>query len=176
MKALAVKNDHNLLVDVKQNISLLGLVRNFPLPDNYSDMWTFIPCALLFFAPMFRKNQYQHIAFRETILSSALICICILSTSTEAYGYIIAMVGVAIWYTAAPWKRGKWAIALMVFAFILTSLTSTDLFPKHFRMVTLVRYALKALPVTLIWFVEMWELLTKDYAVKIEENTLTSNP
>ena len=43
-------------------------------------------------------------------------------------------------------------------------------------MVTLVRYALKALPVTLIWFVEMWELLTKDYAVKIEENTLTSNP
>ena len=88
----------------------------------------------------------------------------------------IAMVGVAIWYTAAPWKRGKWAIALMVFAFILTSLTSTDLFPKHFRMVTLVRYALKALPVTLIWFVEMWELLTKDYAVKIEENTLTSNP
>ena len=176
MKALAAKNAHNLLVDVKQNISLLGLVRNFPLPDNYSDMWTFIPCALLFFAPMFRKNQYQHIAFRETILSSALICICILSTSTEAYGYIIAMVGVAIWYTAAPWKRGKWAIALMVFAFILTSLTSTDLFPKHFRMVTLVRYALKALPVTLIWFVEMWELLTKDYAVKVEDNTLTSNP
>ena len=30
MKALAVKNDHNLLLDVKQNISLLGLVRNFP--------------------------------------------------------------------------------------------------------------------------------------------------
>jgi hypothetical protein len=27
----------------------------------------------------------------------------------------------------------------------------------------MVRYALKALPVTLIWFVEMWELLTHDY-------------
>jgi hypothetical protein len=163
MKALAVKNDHNLLFETKQNISLLGLVRNFSGCTTYSDIWVFAPCALLFFAPMLRTKQYRYIAFRETMLSSALICICILSTSTEAYGYIIAMLGVAIWYTAAPWKRGKWAIALMVFAFVLTSLTSTDIFPKDFRMVIMPRYALKALPVSLIWFVEMWELLTRDY-------------
>ena len=54
-------------------------------------------------------------------------------------------------------------LALMVFALILTSLSSTDLFPREFRKVIMVRYALKALPVTLIWFVEMWELLTHDY-------------
>lgn len=163
MKALAVKNDHNLLFETKQNISLLGLVRNFSGCTTYSDIWVFAPCALLFFAPMLRTKQYRYIAFRETMLSSTLICICILSTSTEAYGYIIAMLGVVIWYTAAPWKRGKWAIALMVFAFVLTSLTSTDIFPKDFRMVIMPRYALKALPVSLIWFVEMWELLTRDY-------------
>ena len=164
MKALMSKNEHNLLVDTRQNLSLLGFARNvLTFIPNYSDLWVFAPCALLFAAPLLRFGQYKHIAFRETMLASSLICICILSTSTEQSGYIIAMIGVAIWFTAAPWKRGWWAVSLMAFALVLTSFSSTDIFPRDFRMGFMVQYAVKALPVSIIWFVMNWELLTRDY-------------
>ena len=55
------------------------------------------------------------------------------------------------------------SIRLMVFALVLTSFSSTDLFPHDFRMGFLVQYAVKALPVSIIWFVMNWELLTRDY-------------
>jgi len=165
MKALMAKNELNLLVETRQNLSLLGFVRNLGLfAPNYSDLWVFAPCALLFAIPLLRFSQYKHIAFRETMLASSLICICILSTSTEQSGYIIAMIGVAIWFTAAPWKRGWWEVALMVFALVMTSFSSTDIFPRDFRKGFMVHYAVKALPVSIIWFVQQWKLLTHDYA------------
>ncbi|MBQ9364114.1 MAG: hypothetical protein IJT97_11985, partial [Bacteroidaceae bacterium] len=83
---------------------------------------------------------------------------------TESYGHIISMLGVAIWYTAAPWQRSKWDIALMVFAFILTSMSPSDLFPAYLRKTYVIPYSLKALPITVVWFKLCYEMLTKDYA------------
>ena len=69
-----------------------------------------------------------------------------------------------IWYVAVPWKRSKWDVALMVFAFILTSMSPSDLFPAFLRKQYVQPYALKALPCILIWGKLMWEMYTKDYA------------
>ena len=88
------------------------------------------------------------------------------STGSESSTYIIAFVGVAIWYWAAPWQRTRWDIALMVFAFILTSLSPSDLFPAYVRQEWVQPYALKALPVTIIWLQLTLEMLCKDYANK----------
>lgn len=71
--------------------------------------------------------------------------------------------GVAIWYVTAPWKRNKWDIALMVFAFILTSMSPSDLFPEYLRKTFVQPYALKALPCVLIWLKLCYEMITKDY-------------
>ena len=54
--------------------------------------------------------------------------------------------GVAIWYVAAPWKRSRTDVVLMVFAFILTSMSPSDLFPAYLRKHYITPYALKALP------------------------------
>jgi hypothetical protein len=86
------------------------------------------------------------------------------STGSESSGYIIALVGVVIWYTAAPWQRGRWDVALMVFVFVLTSLSPSDLFPAYLRREWVQPYALKALPVSVVWLRLCWEMLTKDYA------------
>jgi hypothetical protein len=94
--------------------------------------------------------------------------VVLFSTGSESYGYIIAMAGVAIWYTTAPWKRNKWDLALMIFAFILTSLSPSDLFPKQIWRELIKPYSLKALPVVFIWFKLTYELYTCNYSEKVD--------
>ena len=159
---LVHKNELNQFA-AGQNVSLLGIVRKVSGCATYSDLWLMIPGMVLFALPYLRFNQYQHMAFRQTILASVLMFIILFATSSENYGYIIAMTGVAIWYTAAPWKRSKWDVALMVLAFILTSMSSSDLFYKPLWREVIKPYSLKALPVTIIWLKLTYELCKRDY-------------
>ena len=159
---LVHKNELNQFA-AGQNVSLLGIVRKVSGCATYSDLWLMIPGMVLFALPYLRFKQYQHAAFRQTILASVLMFIILFATSSENYGYIIAMTGVAIWYTAAPWKRSKWDVALMVLAFILTSMSSSDLFYKPLWREVIKPYSLKALPVTIIWLKLTYELCKRDY-------------
>ena len=159
---LVHKNELNQFA-AGQNVSLLGIVRKVSQCATYSDLWLMIPGMVLFALPYLRFRQYQHAAFRQTILASVLMFIILFATSSENYGYIIAMTGVAIWYTAAPWKRSKWDVALMVLAFILTSMSSSDLFYKPLWREVIKPYSLKALPVTIIWLKLTYELCKRDY-------------
>ena len=159
---LVHKNDLNQFAS-GQNVSLLGIVRKVSGCATYSDLWLMIPGAILFALPYLRFDQYKYPAFRQTILASVLMFMLLFTTSSESSGYIIAMTGVAIWYTAAPWKRSKWDIALMVFAFIVTSMTPSDLFPKVLWREVIKPYSLKALPTTIIWLKLTYELLKRNY-------------
>ncbi len=129
---LVGKNTENIH-SFAQNISLLGLVRRTTGNMDYSDLWLIVPGMLLFALPYLRRSQYRHLAFRETILASVMLFVILFSTGSESSGYIIALTGACIWYTAAPWGRGKWAVALMVFVFVLSGMGNCDLFPKHIR-------------------------------------------
>ena len=159
---LVEKNTHNLN-SFAQNISLLGFVRRTTGHADYSDLWLIIPGMALFALPYLRFSQYKNLAFRETILASVLLFVILFSTGSEASGYVIALLGVCIWYTAAPWKRGKWAIALMVFVFILSGMGNCDLIPKTIRHDYIQTYALRALPISIVWLWLCYELCTKDY-------------
>ncbi len=160
--SLTTKNGENL-ESIAQNISLLGMVRRISGVMTYSDLWLIIPGLLLFGAPYLRIKQYQYVAFRQTLLASVLMFVVLFSTGSESSGYIICFVGIVIWYTAAPWQRNGWDIALMVFAFILSSLSPSDLFPAYIRKTWVQPYALKALPITLIWLKLCYEMLLKSY-------------
>lgn len=159
---LVEKNTHNLN-SFAQNISLLGFVRRTTGHADYSDLWLIIPGMALFALPYLRFSQYKNLAFRETILASVLLFVILFSTGSEASGYVIALLGVCIWYTAAPWKRGKWAIALMIFVFILSGMGNCDLIPKTIRHDYIQTYALRALPISIVWLWLCYELCTKDY-------------
>ena len=161
---LVEKNTHNLN-SFAQNISLLGFVRRTTGHADYSDLWLIIPGMALFALPYLRFSQYKNLAFRETILASVLLFVILFSTGSEASGYVIALLGVCIWYTAAPWKRGKWAIALMVFVFILSGMGNCDLIPKTIRHDYIQTYALRALPISIVWLWLCYELCTKDYTL-----------
>ena len=161
-QCLTEKNGENL-ASIAQNISLLGLVHR-TTGLQFSDLWLMVPGLVLFLLPYQRIVQYKHVAFRQTLLASVLMFVVLFSTGSESSGYIIPFVGVVIWYTAAPWERTQRDVALLVFVFILSSLSPSDLFPAYLRKEWVQPYALKALPVTLVWFKLCYEMLVKDYA------------
>ena len=160
--ALTGKNGENI-ESIAQNISTLGLFRRISGNTEYSDLWIIVPALVMFAIPYLRLSQYKHTAFRQTLLASVLMFTVLFSTGSESSGYIIAFVGIVIWYTAAPWQRSGWDIALMVFAFILSSLSPSDLFPAYLRREWVQPYALKALPVTLIWLKLCYEMYSRNY-------------
>ena len=167
--ALVEKNADNInvlagnMADLSTNISLLGMVRRTTQIVTYSDLWLIIPGIIAFLIPYLRISQYKYVAFRQALLASVLMFTVLFSTGSENSTYIIAFAGVALWYCCAPWKRSKWDIALMVVVFIISSLSPGDLFPKAIYRGLIQPYALKALPVTIVWFKLCYEMYTRDY-------------
>ena len=158
------KNSDNMMA-LGQNISLLGIVRKTTGCVDYSDLWLIIPGMIAFALPYLRLKQYGNEAFRQTLLASVLMFTVLFSSGSENSSYIIAVVGVAIWYTAAPWQRSKWDIALMVYVFFFCTMAHSDLVPKFVREEWIKPYALKALPVVIVWFKLCYEMMVRDYTV-----------
>lgn len=160
---LVYKNGLNQF-SINQNISLLGMLHRIT-GASFSDLWIIVPGMILFALPYLRIRQYQYESFRFLFLSSALLFMVLFSTGTETYGYLTAMVAVGVWYVKTPTKAATpiLNLSLLIFCILLTSLSTTDLFPRFIRAEYVKPYALKALPCTLIWLKIVWEQLTQDF-------------
>ena len=97
------------------------------------------------------------------LLASVLIFTVIFSSGSESPTYIIAFVGVAIWFVIQPKPISKFYIALFIFALIFTSLSPSDLIPKYLKDNFIRPYALKALPCVLIWLAVVYEMLKNKF-------------
>jgi hypothetical protein len=162
-KSLTEKNSINASLSSMQDISLMGMVRRISGDATISNLPFLISGIILFALPYLRVKQYQYLGFRLMLLASVFIFAVIFSSSSESPTYIIAFVGVAIWYVIQPSPKKKWMVALFIFAIILTTLSPSDLFPKYIRVNYVWKYSLKALPCVLIWFTIIYQMLTVDF-------------
>ena len=159
---LVEKNGENLASQA-QNISALGMVRRVLGNPQYSDLWLLTPALVLFALPYLRIKQWRNEGFRMTLLASVLLFTVLFSTGSESSSYIIALSGVCVWYFAAPWQRGKADIWLLVFVFLLSSMGSSDLYPRAIKREYIQAYSLKALPCLIVWLKLCWEMMAKNY-------------
>ena len=159
---LVEKNGENL-ASVAQNISALGMVRRVLGNPQYSDLLILAPALVLFALPYLRFKQWRNEGFRMTLLASVLLFTVLFSTGSESSSYIIALSGVCVWYFAAPWQRGKADIWLLVFVFLLSSMGSSDLYPRVVKREYIQAYSLKALPCLIVWLKLCWEMMVKNY-------------
>jgi len=159
---LVEKNGENLASEA-QNISALGMVRRVLGNPEYSDLWLLTPALVLFALPYLRFKQWRNEGFRMTLLASVLLFTVLFSTGSESSSYIIALSGVCVWYFAAPWQRGKTDIWLLVFVFLLSSMGSSDLYPRVVKREYIQAYSLKALPCLIVWLKLCWEMMVKNY-------------
>jgi hypothetical protein len=161
-----LKNDHS----VGEGISVMGWLKSWFSLDVNKMVLTLIG-MVLFSIPLLRIKQYKSYLFRITILASVLIWVVIFNHMAESPTYIIAVVGVIIWYMFN--KKSKVNLILVISVFILTTLSATDIFPPFVRENFVKPYTLKAFPVILVWAKILFDLLTIDYN-KVSTDNLKS--
>jgi Glycosyltransferase family 87 len=160
--SLAHKNDLNASLTSFQDISLMGIVRRATGNVNIPNAPFLLVGLILFALPYLRIKQYKHVGFRLMLLASTLIFTVIFSSGSESPTYIIAFAGVAIWFMVQQNPKKGWIIALFIFAFILTSLSPTDIFPRPVKEFIRL-YSLKALPCVIIWLTIIYQMMKEDF-------------
>ncbi len=152
-----------------EGLSVFGILKNWfglTLPKHF----VFLSGFILFFLPFLRTKSFENIKFRVLLLSSSLIWAVIFNHKAESPTFIIATCGVAIWYFFE--KKGLEDLLLLVFYFLLTSISSTDLTPSFLKEKFIKPYLLKAFPSILIWIKIQMELLFSEF----ESEKATSSP
>jgi len=149
----------NLLImdqSVSQGLSVMGILHSwFTLQVPKALILSVGVIILVMPFVRFRRDIPEK--FKLNYLASLLIWLVIFNHKAESATYILAMSGVGLWFFSNPQTRLN--LILTVLAFILTSLSPTDLFPKILRDNFIIPYQLKALPVVLIWIKIQWDFL-----------------
>lgn len=166
-ESLIYKNSLNASLVSMQDISVMGMVRRISGDASIPNTPFLLGGLALFALPYLRVSQYKSTDFQLMMLSSVLIFTVIFSSGSESPTYIIAMLGVAIWFIIQPDPKKWWVIALFVFAMLLTSFSPSDLFPRHIRRTYIMPYSLKALPCVLVWLTIVYQMLTVDFRKSI---------
>ena len=143
------------------NFSVMTIISTW-FNSKYRDIYIQFIGVLFLVLPLFFKGKNQLYSFRLLLLCSILIWIIIFNHKAESPTYIIAVLGISLWYATKDYQS-KTDTTLLIFAFILTCLSPTDLFPRTIRQNYIVPYALKALPCILIWMKIQYELLNNKH-------------
>ncbi len=159
LKEKDLHNTNALVSNFMQDISVMGMARRIFKIDKLSNFAVIIPAAIIYALPLLRIKQFKYLQFRLSYLSLALIGIVIFSSASESPTFVIAMVGVAIWFIIQNPENNKISTSLLVFAFILTCLSPTDLIPHYIKDHFIRPYSLKALPCFIIWLVIAKQLI-----------------
>lgn len=113
--------------------------------------------ATLFLLPCLKVNLYKEIRYKYLMLCSLLIWIVIFNHKAESPTFIISLAGIAIWFVTD--YNSKWRVGLIIFALLITSFSTTDIFPKSIKDDYFKPYFIKALPSIMIWFYILYQLL-----------------
>ncbi|MCS7035518.1 MAG: glycosyltransferase family 87 protein [Saprospiraceae bacterium] len=87
---------------------------------------------------------------RAYLWASALLWMVLFNHKAESPTFIIALCGVAVWYWSTL-RPTRWMQALLWVAFVMASLSPSDLFPPVVRTTVVQPYVLKAVPCIFIW-------------------------
>jgi len=155
-------NDHS----ISEGVSVIGWLHSRFNLDISKELIVLIG-AVIFLIPLIRVKQYSNYSFRLLTLSSVLIWMIIFNHRAESATFIIAMSGVVIWYFSQERKAGD--LILLVLAFIFTSLSPTDIFPRTIKTNFIWKYKLKAFPCILIWFRIGYELVFRRYFISLKK-------
>ena len=112
---------------------------------------------IMFLIPLARFKQYSNFSFRLLVLTSVLIWVVIFNHKAESPTFIIAMAGVSIWFVIS--EKNALNIILFIMAFILTSVSRTDIFPRYLNDNFVIPYSLKAFPCILIWLKIVYDMI-----------------
>jgi len=161
-----------LSVDLKDEVgmSLMHIIQAF---SSQSVNFSYIQLLGISFSliPLINVKAYKSFDFRFLYLALLLIASVSLNHKAESPTFIIAIVGIGIWYIFSRLHQG-FKLCFLFFSLILTSLSPSSLFPAFIRSEYITPYALKGLPSALTWLMLTVELTF----YKISSAQLKTNP
>jgi len=119
---------------------------------------------VLFCLPLVFVKRFPQPIFRWLFFCSILIWVVIFNHKAESPTFIIAVSGIALWYFSQ--KKNYLNLGLLIFAFIFTCLSPTDVFPPLVRNGFMLPYTMKVVPCILIWLKIFFEMITGSYKPK----------
>jgi len=144
-------------------ISVMGWLHSWFHFDPPKNLIT-LAGVITFCLPLLFVTRYDQFIFRWLFLCSILIWVIIFNHKAESATFIIAVCGIALWYFSQ--EKNTFNTTLLIFAFVFTCLSPTDLFPPAVRTNFLVPLVVKAVPCILIWIKIILELITASYRPK----------
>jgi hypothetical protein len=145
-------NDH----DSSYGYSVMGWIHSW-LSIKFNKNMIVAIGVVVFLLPFYKIKLYKEFIFKYLMVCSILIWIVIFNHKAESPTFIIAMTGVALWFVQS--EKNTLNIILFTSAFILTTLSPTDIFPKYLREEFVKPYVLKAFPCILIWIKTIYDLI-----------------
>jgi len=141
-------------------LSVMGLLETW-FKVNISKNLVALVGLVLFLLPLMYVRRYNDLTFRLLYLASALIWMVIFNHKAESPTYIIVMSGIGIWYFCqAPDPVNR---ILLILAFLLISMSISDLVPAPIRNGFIRPYGIKAVMGIVIWCRILYEQLTLRY-------------
>lgn len=113
--------------------------------------------GMLLALPLLRFSRYSDPRFRATLFCSILVWIIVFNHKAESPTFVIAMLGIALWY-ALP-HEGRFRLVFLLVCLAGISLSSTDLLPRSWRDGFVDPWLIKALPAIAAWFILQGSLL-----------------
>jgi hypothetical protein len=110
----------------------------------------------LLLAPLVRLSCWGLARFRLLYLASVLMFCVLFNHKAESPTFVVAVAGVAIWFTTTARTHLTWS----AFALVLvgTVLSSSDVMPEVLQEGFFEPYRFKTVPVLLVWLLAQWEL------------------
>lgn len=152
-----IEKDSLNATSTMQDISVMGMIRRiFKIPQ-LSNSIVLLPAIALFASTYLNIKSYKELHFRLLILASTLLFTVIFSSGSESPTYIIAFIGLALWFILQTKPITSFNWLLLILAIVISSLSPSDLFPKYIQINYIKPYSLKALPCFLIWLKIIYE-------------------
>ncbi len=164
-EALVRKNGTNTDISLgsgMQDISVGGMIRRIFGYQELSNLQVLLPVMLLLLLPLLRLAQFAATRFQLQYYLLLMVGTVIFSSSAESPTYVIAVVAIATWIAYQP-QITLAMKGLLVFLFLFTILSPTDLYPPYIRSGFFVQYSLKALPCFVAWCAMLLQLLTQNF-------------
>ena len=149
-------------------LSVMGLLETW-FKVGFSKNMVALVGLVLFLLPLMYVRRYGDRTFRLLYLASALIWMVIFNHKAESPTYIIVMSGIGIWYfSQAPDAVNR---VLLILAFLLISMSISDLVPAPVRNGFIRPYGIKAVMGIVIWCRIVYQQLTLRYAPALVAET-----
>jgi hypothetical protein len=147
-----LKNDQS----VSLGISVMGWLKTW-FGIDLSKTVLALAGLMIMCLPLIRPGKFAGKSYRILFFSALLIWMVIFNHKAESPTFIIATAGVYIWFFNQ--KKSIVNLVLLCFTVILTSLSSTDLFPPFIRENLFEPSLIKVVPCILVWMKIVADLL-----------------